>query len=94
MKTPKAFLEEVVEKHAVPAKIGGETLRESPSIASPTFPTSPPSIPLSVFWIPGYPGPPAPGPLQLPNFGPGVNRQPEPNGEDPHGEAPHEENDD
>jgi hypothetical protein len=23
---------------------------------------------LSVFWIPGYPGPPAPGPLQRPSF--------------------------
>jgi ribonuclease HI len=29
---------------------------------------------LSVFWKPGYPGPPAPGPLQWPNFGPGVER--------------------
>jgi hypothetical protein len=28
-----------------------------------------------VFWIPGYPGPPAPGPLQRPNFGPGVERR-------------------
>jgi hypothetical protein len=24
---------------------------------------------LLVYWIPGYPGPPAPGPLQQPNFG-------------------------
>jgi hypothetical protein len=38
----------------------------------------------------GYPGLPAPGPLQRPNFGPGVNRRPKPNGEDPHEEAPHE----
>jgi hypothetical protein len=29
---------------------------------------------LSVFWIPRYPGPPAPGPLQRPSFGPGVER--------------------
>jgi hypothetical protein len=49
---------------------------------------------MSVFWIPGYPGPPAPGPLQWPSFGPGVNRRPKPNKEDPHEEAPHEENDD
>jgi hypothetical protein len=28
---------------------------------------------LSVFWIPGYPGPPAPRPLQWPSFGPGCN---------------------
>jgi hypothetical protein len=49
--------------------------------------------PLSVFWIPGYPGLPAPGPLQRPSFGPGVKRRPKPNGEDPHEEAPHEEND-
>jgi hypothetical protein len=26
---------------------------------------------LSVFWIPGYPGPPAPGPLHRPIFSPG-----------------------
>jgi hypothetical protein len=31
---------------------------------------------LSVFWIPGYPGPPVPGPLQRPSFGPGVKRRP------------------
>jgi hypothetical protein len=49
---------------------------------------------MSVFWIPGYPGSPAPGPLQRPSFGPGVNRRPKPNEEDPHEEAPHEENDD
>jgi hypothetical protein len=49
---------------------------------------------LSVFWIPEYPGPPAPGPLQRPSFGPGVNRRSKPNKEDPHEEAPHEENDD
>jgi hypothetical protein len=48
---------------------------------------------LSVFWIPGYPGPPAPGPLQRPSFGPGEERRPKPNGEDPHEEAHHEEND-
>jgi hypothetical protein len=42
----------------------------------------------------GYPGPPAPGPLQRPSFGPGVNRRPKPNKEDPHEEAPREENDD
>jgi hypothetical protein len=30
---------------------------------------------LSVFWIPGYPGPPAPGPLQQPSFGLGVERR-------------------
>jgi hypothetical protein len=48
---------------------------------------------MSVFWIPGYPGPPAPGPLQRPNFGPGEERRPRLNGEDPHEEAPHEEND-
>jgi hypothetical protein len=28
---------------------------------------------MSVFWIPGYPGPPAPGPLQRPSFGPGCD---------------------
>jgi hypothetical protein len=28
---------------------------------------------LSVYWIPGYPGPPAPGSLQRPSFGPGCN---------------------
>jgi hypothetical protein len=48
---------------------------------------------LSVFWIPGYPGPPAPGRLQWPNFGPGEERRPKLSGEDPHEEAPHEEND-
>jgi hypothetical protein len=47
-----------------------------------------------VFWMSGYPGPPAPGPLQRPSFSPGVNRRPKPNKEDPHVEAPHEENDD
>jgi hypothetical protein len=31
---------------------------------------------LSVFWIPGYPGPPAPRPLQRPSFGPGEERRP------------------
>jgi hypothetical protein len=41
---------------------------------------------LSVFWIPGYPGPPAPGPLQRPNFGPGEERRPKLSGEDPHEE--------
>jgi hypothetical protein len=46
-----------------------------------------------VFWIPGYPSPPAPGPLQWPSFGPGVNQRLKPNKEDPHEEAPHEEND-
>jgi hypothetical protein len=49
---------------------------------------------VSVFWIPGYPGPPAPGPLQRPNFGPGEERRPKLSREDPHEEAPHEENDD
>jgi hypothetical protein len=48
---------------------------------------------MSVFWIPGYPGPPAPGPLQQPNFGPGEERRPKLSAEDPHEEAPHEEND-
>jgi hypothetical protein len=48
---------------------------------------------LSVFWIPGYPGPPAFGPLQWPSFGPRVKQWSKPNGEDPHEEAPHEEND-
>jgi hypothetical protein len=48
---------------------------------------------LSVFWIPGYPGPPAPGPLQWPSFGLGADRRPKPSKEDPHEEAPHEEND-
>jgi hypothetical protein len=48
---------------------------------------------LSVFWILGYPGPPAPGPLQRPSFGPGETTT-EAIGEDPHEEAPHEENDD
>jgi hypothetical protein len=47
-----------------------------------------------VFWIPGYPGPPAPRPLQRPSFGLGVNRRPKPNKEDPHEDAPHEEIDD
>jgi hypothetical protein len=28
---------------------------------------------LSVFWIPGYPGPPTPEPLQWPSFSPGCN---------------------
>jgi hypothetical protein len=46
-----------------------------------------------VFRIPGYPGPPAPGPLQRPSFGQGVNRRSKPNKEDPHEEVPHEEND-
>jgi hypothetical protein len=46
-----------------------------------------------VFWIPGYPGPPAPGPFQRPNFGPGGERRPKLSREDPHEEAPHEEND-
>jgi hypothetical protein len=41
----------------------------------------------------GYPGPPAPGPLQRPNFGPGGEQRPKIYGEDPHEEAPHEEND-
>jgi hypothetical protein len=36
------------------------------------------SIRLSVFWIPGYLGPPAPGPLQRPSFGQGVERRPKP----------------
>jgi hypothetical protein len=31
---------------------------------------------LSVFWIPGYPGPPAPGPRHWPIFSPGENRRP------------------
>jgi hypothetical protein len=31
---------------------------------------------VSVFWIPGYPGPLAPGPLQRPSSGPGVKRRP------------------
>jgi hypothetical protein len=31
---------------------------------------------LSVFWIPGYPGPPAPGPRHRPIFSPGENRRP------------------
>jgi hypothetical protein len=31
---------------------------------------------LSMFWIPGYPDPPAPGHLQRPSFGPGVKRRP------------------
>jgi hypothetical protein len=48
---------------------------------------------VSVFWIPGYHGPPAPGLLQRPNFGPGEERRPKLSGEDPHEEAPHEEND-
>jgi hypothetical protein len=49
---------------------------------------------LSVFWTPGYPGPPAPGPLQRPSFGPGGETMTEAIGEDPHEEAPHEKNDD
>jgi hypothetical protein len=49
---------------------------------------------LSVFWIPGYPGPPAPGPLQRPSFGPGVKRRTKAIEEDPPEEASHEENDD
>jgi hypothetical protein len=49
---------------------------------------------LSVYWIPGYPGPPAPGPLQRPSFGVGAQTRPKPSKEDPHEEAPHEENDD
>jgi hypothetical protein len=48
---------------------------------------------VSVFWIPGYPGPPASGPLQRPSFSLWVKQRPKPNGEDPHEEAPHEEND-
>jgi hypothetical protein len=48
---------------------------------------------MSVFWIPGYPGPPAPRPLQWPNFGPGEERRPKLSEEDTHEEAPHEEND-
>jgi hypothetical protein len=48
---------------------------------------------MSVFWIPGYPGPPASRPLQQPSFGPGVERRPKPSREDPYEEAPHEEND-
>jgi hypothetical protein len=31
---------------------------------------------LSVFWILGYPGPPAPGPCHRPTFSPGENRRP------------------
>jgi hypothetical protein len=31
---------------------------------------------LSVFWIPGYPGPPAPGPRHQPIFSPGENQRP------------------
>jgi hypothetical protein len=31
---------------------------------------------LSVFWIPGYPGPPAPGPHHWPIFSPGKNQRP------------------
>jgi hypothetical protein len=49
---------------------------------------------VSVYWIPGYPGPTAPGPLQWPSFGLGAQRRPKPSKEDPHEEAPHEENDD
>jgi hypothetical protein len=48
---------------------------------------------LLVFWIPGYPGPLALGPLQRPSFGLGMERRQKPSGEDPHEEAPHEEND-
>jgi hypothetical protein len=45
---------------------------------------------MSVLWIPGYPGPPAPGPRHRPIF-----RINDPSyGEDPHEEAPREENDD
>jgi hypothetical protein len=45
---------------------------------------------MSVFWIPGYPGPPAPGPHHRPIF-----RINDPScGEDPHEEAPRVENDD
>jgi hypothetical protein len=47
-----------------------------------------------VFWIPGYPGPPVPRPLQRPSFGLGAKRRAKTNKEDPHEEAPHEENDD
>jgi hypothetical protein len=49
---------------------------------------------MSVFWITGYPGPPAPGPLQRPSFGLGAKWRPNPSKEDPHEEAPHEDNDD
>jgi hypothetical protein len=48
---------------------------------------------LLVFWILGYPGPPAPGPRHRPIFSPGESNNPS-QGEDPHEEAPHEENDD
>jgi hypothetical protein len=48
---------------------------------------------LSVFWILGYPGPAAPGPLQRPSFSPGETTT-KAIREDPHEEAPHEENDD
>jgi hypothetical protein len=48
---------------------------------------------LSVYWILGYPGPPAPRPLQQPNFGLRSIMRLKPNGEDPHEEEPHEEND-
>jgi hypothetical protein len=72
----------------------------TPHFLSPCLPPHPaqvgqhpPERRLSVFWIPGYPGPPAPGLLQRPNFGPGEERRPKLSGEDPHEEAPHEEND-
>jgi hypothetical protein len=48
---------------------------------------------LSVFWIPGYPGPPAPGPRHRPISAQGRINDPS-YGEDPHEEAPREENDD
>jgi hypothetical protein len=49
---------------------------------------------VSVFWIPGYPGPPALGPLQQPSFGLGAKQRLKPSKEDPHEEAPYEENND
>jgi hypothetical protein len=49
---------------------------------------------LSVFWIPGYPSPRAPRPLQWPSFGLGAKWRPKPSKEEPHEKAPHEENDD
>jgi hypothetical protein len=49
---------------------------------------------MSVYWVPGYPDPPAPGPLQWHSFGIGARWRLEPNKEDPHEEEPHEENDD